>query len=85
MKKQLISAKKALNRVNVQINKNFIIRVCETQIDLKKTHLTSANKLSNYLNDDKLKIKLFDKVLSSGKDKTTFFIRSRLKIDFCSK
>lgn len=85
MKKQLIPAKKSLNRTNVIINKNFIIRICETQINPKKTILTSANKLSNFLNDEKLKMKLFEKVLFSGKDKNTFFIRSRLKIVFCSK
>lgn len=75
------------NRTNVTINRNFIIRILENpnENDVKNTKLTSANKLSNYLNDEKLKIKLFKKVLEGGKDKYTFRIRNRLKIDFCSK
>jgi len=51
----------------------------------KKTQLTSANKLSGFINDEELKIRLFEKVLASTKDKVTFMIRNRLKIDFCSK
>jgi len=83
--KQLITGKKAENRTNVLINQNFIIRVCEPLKDQKKTHLTSANKLSNYLNDEELKIRLFNKVLSSGKDKYLFKVRNRLTINFSSK
>lgn len=78
-------AVKSKNRVNAYINKNFIIRVVVDPKTHKKTFLTSANKLSNYILDDKLKIKLFDKVINSGLDKHTFLIRNRLKIDFCSK
>lgn len=83
--KHLKSGKKSPNRTNVQINKNFIIRVIVDPKNNKKTQLTSANKLSGFINDEKLKIRLFDKVLSSGKDKVSVSIRNRLKIDFCSK
>lgn len=85
MKNQLIPAKKATNRTNVFINKNFIIRVIENPKECKKSVLTSASKLSNFIKDEELKIKLFNKVLASPKDKVTFMIRNRLKIDFCSK
>lgn len=80
-------AKKSDNPTNALINRNFIIRVLENpkQNDVKNTKLTSANKLSNYINDEEIKIKLFNKILDEGKDKYTFLIRSRLKIDFQSK
>lgn len=83
--KQLKSGKKSLNRTNVLINKNFLIRVVLDPKNNKKTQLTSANKLSGFINDEELKIKLFKKVLASQNDKVTFMIRNRLKIDFCSK
>ena len=85
MKKKLIPAKKSENRTNVFINKNFVIRVTENPKENSKSKLTSANKLSNYLKDEKLKIKLFNKILTSQEYKHTFLIRNRLKIDFCSK
>jgi hypothetical protein len=80
-------AKKSDNPTNANINRNFIIRVLENQKknNVKNTKLTSANKLSNYINDEKIKIKLFNKIIDEGKDKYTFLIRSRLKIDFQSK
>lgn len=80
-------ALKSHNPTNAMINRNFIIRVLENPTDnpVRKTKLTSANKLSIYLNDEKLKIKLFKKVLDYGKDKYTFLIRKRLKIEFHSK
>lgn len=83
--KQLKSGKKSPNRTNVLINKNFLIRVVLDPKNNKKTQLTSANKLSGFINDEELKIRLFQKVLASPKDKVTFMIRNRLKIDFCSK
>jgi hypothetical protein len=76
---------KSKNRTNVLINRNFVIRVVENHLTNKISKLTSANNLSNYLLDEELKIKLFEKVLSSPKHKVTFLIRKRLKIDFCSK
>jgi hypothetical protein len=83
--KQLKAGKKSPNRTNVLINKNFLIRVVLDPKNNKVSQLTSANKLSNFINDEKLKTKLFDKVLSSTRDKETFLIRNRLRIDFCSK
>ena len=78
---------KSNNPTNALINRNFIIRILENpkENSVKNTKLTSANKLSNFVNDEELKLKLFNKVLDGGKDKYSFLIRSRLKIDFCSK
>ena len=75
------------NPTNALINRNFIIRVLDNPKEnpVKNTKLTSANKLSGFINDEELKIKLFNKVLDGGKDKYTFMIRNRLKIDFHSK
>lgn len=80
-------AVKSNNRINVKINKNFIIRVLENpdENNIKNTKLTSANKLSDYLKDEQLKIKLFKTVLEGGKQEYTFRIRKRLKINFRSK
>lgn len=80
-------AKKSNNPTNALINQNFIIRVLENPKEnpVKNTKLTSANKLSRFINDEQMKIKLFNKVLDGGKDKYTFLIRNRLKIDFHSK
>jgi hypothetical protein len=80
-------AVKSSNQTNALINRSFIIRVLENHKEnpIKNTKLTSANKLSDYLNDEEIKIKLFNKVLDGGKDKYTFLIRNRLKIDFQSK
>lgn len=78
---------KSTNRINVFINQNFIIRVLENykENEVKNTKLTSANKLSNYLQDEELKIRLFNKVLEGKSQQYTFKIRNRLKIDFHSK
>ncbi len=80
-------ALKSSNPTNAIINQNFVIRVLENPKEnpVKNTKLTTANKLSRYLNDEEMKIKLFKKVLEGAKDKYTFLIRNRLKIDFCSK
>lgn len=82
-----MAALKSDNPTNAIINKNFIIRVLDNPKEnhVKNTKLTSANKVSGYINDEQLKIKLFKKVLQGDKDKYTFLIRNRLKIDFCSK
>lgn len=76
-------ALKSKNRTNVAINKNFVIRVSENQTE--KTRLTSANKLSNYIMDEPLKLRLFEKVLKDGLDRYTFKIRKRLTIEFHGK
>jgi len=79
------SGKKSKDRINVVINQNFIIRVFENPDINKNNKLTTANKLSNFINDDTLKLKLFNKVLSGKRYKYTFLIRKRLKIEFSSK
>jgi hypothetical protein len=63
-------AVKSKNRTNVFINKNFVIVVLEypKENHVKKSKITTANKLSNYLKDEKLKISLFDKVIDKGLD-----------------
>lgn len=90
----MAKALKSDKPLNAQINKNFVIRVLVNPHEnhVRNTKLTSANKLSDYLFDSKynkdneeLKIKLFNKVLDSGKDKYTLLIRNRLKIEFASK
>jgi hypothetical protein len=80
-------ALKSNNPTNALINRNFIIRVLDNPKEnpVRNTKLTSANKLSGLINDEQIKIKLFNKVLDGGKDKYTFLIRNRLKIDFHSK
>ena len=80
-------ALKSNNPTNAIINRNFIIRVLENPKEnhVKNTKLTSANKLSGYLKDEQLKIKLFKKILDGEKYKYTFLIRSRLKIEIQSK
>ncbi len=80
-------AVKSNNQLNAKINKNFVIRVLENpkQNKTKNTRLVSANGLSKFDLDEKLKIRLFDKVLKGHKFKYTFLIRKRLKIDFHAK
>ncbi len=87
MAKQLISGKKSQIPINALINKHFIIRVLENpkQNAVKNTKLKSANTISTLINDDALKMRLFQKVLQGKSFKYTFLIRNRLKIDFCSK
>jgi len=80
-------ALKSDNPTNAKINQNFIIRVLENPKEnpVKNTKLTSANKLSNYLKDEELKIRIFKAILYGEKDKYTFNIRNRLRIEICSK
>ena len=80
-------ALKSNNPTNAIINKNFIICVLENPKEnpVKNKKITSANKLSNFLKDEELKIKLFKKILDDGKDKYVFNIRNRLKIEIWSK
>jgi hypothetical protein len=84
---QLITGKKSLFPTNAIINRNFIIRVLENpkSNSVKNTKLRTANTISKLINDERLKMKLFEKVLKGQADKYTFLIRNRLKIDFCSK
>jgi len=78
---------KSDNQLNAYINRNFVIRVLENpkENSVKNTKLTTAKQLSKYLQDEELKIRLFNELLHSGKDKVTRLIRNRLKIDFHSK
>jgi len=87
MEKRLIAGMKSLYPTNAVINKNFIIRVLENPKSnpVKNTKLRTANTISELIGDEKLKMKLFNKVLNGREDKYTFLIRNRLKIDFCSK
>ena len=83
----MAKALKSDKPLNAKINKNFIILVLENPKEnhVKNTKITSANKLSNYLQNEELKTKLFKEVLGNGKYKTTRLIRNRLKIIFYSK
>ena len=87
MVSQLTAGKKSLFPTNAIINRNFIIRVLENPKinSVKNTKLRTANTISMLINDEKLKMKLFEKVLNGKADKYTFLIRNRLRIDFCSK
>lgn len=80
-------ALKSDNPTNAMINRNFVIRVLVNPHEnhYSNTKLTTAKRLSNYLHDDKLKIKLFNKVLDGQKQEYVFLIRKRLKINFRSK
>jgi flagella basal body P-ring formation protein FlgA len=79
MKKTLKSDKP----INAKINKNFVVKVKEPND--KDWKITSANKLSLFVNDEELKIRLFKKVLENGEQQYTISIRNRLKIKFHSK
>ena len=87
MASQLISGKKSLFPTTAIINRNFIIRVLEypKENSARNTKLRTANTISKLINDEKLKMRLFEKVLKGKADKYTFLIRNRLRIDFCSK
>ncbi len=84
MANQLITGKKSLFPTNAIINRNFIIRVLENPKSnpIKNTKLRTANTISKLINDERLKMKLFEKVLNGQADKYTFLIRNRLRIDF---
>ena len=81
------SGLKSKDQINVTINRNFIIRVLENpkQNQSKNTKLTSAKQLSTYIQDEELKLRMFEKVLKGKANNTIFFIRNRLKIVFRTK
>lgn len=83
--RQLKSGVISPNRLNAKINKNFIIKVNTDPKNNKNSKISSANKVSELINDKELEIKTFNKALLSGKDKYTISIRNRLRIDFYSK
>jgi hypothetical protein len=92
-------AKLSHNPLNAQINKYYIIHVYEykatttvatekgdKQINLyHPQQIVSAETLSRYVEDQKIKISLFNDVLDAGVDVYTRLIRKRLKIEFRSK
>lgn len=71
------------NRINVFVNKNFIIRVYINES--QKSILSSANGVSKLINDNRITDKLFSDLLCSKRQQYTFKLRKRLKIVFCSK
>jgi len=87
------------NPLNAEINKYYIIHVAEYKgtIDIatpngnKKENIyypkqiVSAETLNRYVEDEKLKISLFNDVLNAGVELYTRMIRKRLKIEFRSK
>lgn len=76
-------ALKSDNPLNAMINLNFVIKV---QNPGQKTwQLTTARKCILFIKDEKLKLKLFDKVLDGKAQQYTFKIRNRLTIKFHSK
>lgn len=83
----IMAAIKSDKPLNAKINKHFVIQVLENYKETpeKFRRITTANKLSNFLNDEEHKIRLFNKVLAGGKDQYTFLIRNRLRIKFYSK
>lgn len=94
-----MAAVKSDNPLHAEINKNFNIIVYEfvgtEEVETESgsevvTHykyagINSANEVSAYIADEKLKIKLFNKALDSGWDKHTMLVRNRLKLNFYSK
>ena len=80
-----MTAVRSEHRTNAFINRNFIIRVCENPKENSRDRLTSANKLSNFVKDEALVSRIFEKLLASDKDRHTVLIRERLRIDFISK
>ncbi|RDI07060.1 hypothetical protein [Flavobacterium sp. AG291] len=88
-------AVKSDNPLHAEINKYFNVHISEyvsTEIidgkkinKYKRAGICSANEVSQYIGDEELKIKLFNKVLECGMDRYTTLVRNRLKIDFYSK
>lgn len=78
-----MKAKKSDKPLNAQINKNFVVKFKEPND--KDWKISSANKISIFINDEELKIRLFNKVLANGEQQYTISIRNRLKIKFHSK
>lgn len=71
------------NRLNVFINKNFIIRVYIDQS--KKSVLSSANGVYKLIDNDRITDRLFSDLICNKRQQYTFKLRKRLKIVFCSK
>lgn len=81
-------AVKSDNPLHAEINKYFNIHVYEwSAAQNKYLHcgICSANKVATYIENEKIKIKLFNRALEVLTDKHTALIRNRLKIDFYLK
>ena len=78
-----MKALKSDNPTNAQINKHFFIRV--KLPEEKKNRLTTAKQCIKFICDEKIKQKLFAKVLNGKEYTYTFMIRKRLRIEFHSK
>lgn len=76
------------NPLHAEINRTYNIKMfeyCEVDNTYKDIGICSANKVSKFINNEKLKIRLFNDVLDSGMGKSVKKIRSRLKIVFYLK
>jgi hypothetical protein len=76
-------AKKSDNPLYATINKNFVVKYKTP--DMKDYAISSANKIGSIINDEQIKIRLFNRVLTDGLFQYTFKIRKRLIIKFHSK
>lgn len=81
-----MAAVKSKNRINVLINRNFIIvvKIIENGAVVDRK-LTSANRVSNFLKNEVLKIRLFKTLLEGQKQKYIIKIRNRLILNIWSK
>lgn len=75
-------AKKSIDPIIAEINKNFLIRV--KKANEKHTFLLGAGQYKDLVGE-KLKNKHFKEVLGKGLQVFTFKIRNRLTIKFISK
>ncbi len=75
------------NRLHAEINRYFwiLVFVNPEENPTQKPLLLSANGVEKLIDDEKLKIKTFERVLKLESHKTTVKIRKRLKIDFYIK
>ena len=77
-----MAAVRSINRENVYINQNFVIRV--QNVPEKTSFLVGAGKYHTIVGEE-LKIKHFKTVLERGLQHYTFKLRNRLIIKFHSK
>lgn len=79
-----MNIQKEILTLRKQINKHFIIRITFIQEPKNEVRLVGAGQYSKYVGE-KLCLKHFQRVLTEGKDKHTFKLRSKRKIEFVSK
>jgi len=94
-----MAAVKSDNPLHAEMNKYFNMHIYEwvglvtvatdvgevQQAKYLHAGICSANEVSKYIADEKLKIKLFNKALGGGLERYTFLIRNRLRIEIYSK